>query len=500
MKKYKSAVIRNQEAIDFSCLPCLCLTDFQEAIGKMLENGLRISSLFAIPRLDIGVDLIAIMVYPQSRRLYLFRLTDAETWPSMVSQWPQIERFERELAEQGGIEITGHPHLTPLRYQHNSAASGQAGPVGSHTFLAAEGEEIHEVAVGPVHAGIIEPGHFRFLCHGESILHLEISLGYQHRGVENNLRGCEFGLKSRCLTEVIAGDTSIGHCLAHCQAVEALSGCEAPPRAQVIRAIALELERLANHTGDLGAMAGDIGYAPTASFCGRLRGDFLNLTAAMCGNRFGRGLVKPGGVAFDLDDALAASIKQRLLTTFADTKQAVALLWNTPSVLARFEETGVINRNQAERLGLVGPTARASGLEIDVRVDFPFGAYRDFPMPLSTWFTGDVFARAYVRWLEIQRSVRFVEDRLSELPGGPVYTSIQKPAENALTVSLVEGWRGEICHTVITDAKGRCAHYKVVDPSFHNWMALAQAVRGEGIMDFPICNKSFSLSYCGHDL
>ena len=500
MKKYTSAVIRNQEAIDFARLPCLNLTDFQETIGKMLENGLRIGSLFAVTRPNSGVNLVAVLLYPQSRRLYLLRTEDTQIWPSMTSQWPQIERFEREMAEQAGIEITGHPHLTPLRYQHHPAGKGQAGPIGSHTFLAAEGEEIHEVAVGPVHAGIIEPGHFRFLCHGESILHLEISFGYQHRGIENNLRGCEFGLRSQRLAEVIAGDTSIGHCLAHCQVVEALAGCEAPPRAQVIRAIALELERLANHTGDLGAMAGDIGYAPTASFCGRLRGDFLNLTAALCGNRYGRGLVKPGGVAFDFDDTPAADIKQRLLTTFADTKQAADLLWNTPSVLARFEETGVIDRNQAERLGLVGPAARASGLEIDVRVDFPFGAYRNFPMPLSTWFTGDVFARAYVRWLEIQRSVHFIETCLNNLPEGPVDAPIQKPAQNALAVSLVEGWRGEICHTVITDAKGRCAHYKIVDPSFHNWMALAQAVRGEGIMDFPICNKSFSLSYCGHDL
>jgi Ni,Fe-hydrogenase III large subunit len=365
-------------------------------------------------------------------------------------------------------------------------------------YFQVQGPEVHEVAVGPVHAGVIEPGSFRFQCHGEHVFHLEIHLGYQHRGVEPRLVG---GPDKRTLhyMETLAGDTSIGHATAYCQAIEGLSGTAPSPRAYAIRSIALELERLACHTGDLGALADDVGYLPTANFCGRLRGDFLNATGAICGNRFGRSLVAPGGVKFDIGEEMAHTLVERLNPALRDVQGAANLLWNSQTVRARFE-CGVLRSEIAEVLGIVGVAQRATGKKRDVRQDFPLGNYEVAPIPVSVWSSGDVFARAYVRWLEIERSGRYVIDRLQALPHGPVRGEVGPLAAESLVVSLVEGWRGPICHVGITDPAGRFARYKVVDPSFHNWIGLAMVLRDQQISDFPLCNKSFNLSYCGHDL
>jgi Ni,Fe-hydrogenase III large subunit len=300
--------------------------------------------------------------------------------------------------------------------------------------------------------------------------------------------------------ETLAGDTTTGHALAYCQAVEALTASEVPVRAQSLRGIMLELERLANHVGDLGALANDVGYLPTASYCGRLRGDFLNMTAMISGSRFGRGMLKAGGVVFDVDEPLVGELLKRLRQASKDTAVAVDLLWETPSVVDRFEGTGIITREIVDELGLVGLAARACGVERDARFDFPGGIYRFSQIPVSSYSTGDVFARAYVRWLEVQRSIDFIEEQLKTLPVGSICQDVGKMTPNALAVSLTEGWRGEICHVALTDGAGRFSRYKVVDPSFHNWMGLAMALRDEEISNFPLCNKSFDLSYCGHDL
>jgi len=292
----------------------------------------------------------------------------------------------------------------------------------------------------------------------------------------------------------------VGHATAYCHVLEALGGQTAPARAEVLRAIALELERMANHTGDLGALAGDVAYLPTASFCGRLRGDLLNMTAVLCGNRFGRGLIRPGGVGFDLDDRLVTELRTRLGAIMTDVTQAVELLWTTPSVMARFEGMGALSRDLALELGLVGPCARACGLEHDVRADFPLGHYRFAQIPVSIRETGDVFARAFVRWLELQRSADFLRECLTSLPAGPISKPPFALDAERIAVSLVEGWRGAICHVARTDARGRFHHYKIVDPSFHDWIGLAMALRNNPISEFPLCNKSFNLSYCGHDL
>src|SRR5437762_1346504 len=275
--------------------------------------------------------------------------------------------------------------------------------------------------------------------------------------------------------ETVAGDTSIGHATAYCQALEALAGCQVPIRGEVLRGIALELERLANHTGDLGALAADVGFLPTASYCGRIRGDFLNLTALLCGSRFGRGMIRPGGVGFDLDEDRRKQFLKRLEAAFQDVANAANLLWESASVQARFEGVGTVSPEICCDLGLVGPAARACGMECDVRHDFPAGIFRFAHIPISTWPTGDVFARAYVRWLEIQRSVAFIRQQLRGIPHGPVRADAGPLRPDQIVITLVEGWRGEICHIALTDATGRFSRYKIVDPSFHNWIGLAMS-------------------------
>ena len=499
--------LRCGEVVDRAAVPRCSVETFRAAVLQAVAGGARLAALFGAPASGGEVCLTAVLAHEEEGGLSVGTAEAAERYPALTPDCPQAHWFEREIAEQWGLVPEGHPWLKPIRFHRSfrpgrdAWGRGREDPIlpSVTDFYRVEGEEIHEVAVGPVHAGVIEPGHFRFQCHGERVLHLEISLGFQHRGVERGLPGGPFP-GSIHLMETLAGDTSIGHATAYCQALEALSASPPPARAEAVRGIALELERLANHTGDLGALAGDVGYLPTAAYCGRLRGDFLNMTALLCGSRFGRGLVRPGGVAFDLEPARAAELSLRLERTFADTAGAVNLLWESSSVLARFEETGLVPRETAESLGLVGVAARASGLTRDVRFDFPGGIYRLAHIPVSTWQSGDVFARAYVRWLEIQRSVEFLRDQLAALPTGALRGTIGPLAADRLVVSLVEGWRGEICHVALTDAEGRFERYKVVDPSFHNWMGLAMALREQEISDFPLCNKSFNLSYCGHDL
>jgi Ni,Fe-hydrogenase III large subunit len=487
-------------ALPRAAVPDLAPAELAHELVAEVERGRRVVAYFGVA--EPGALRLFLVLADDARGTLAVGSTRVEggSLPSLTPRCPQVHLFEREMAEQLGVAFAGHPWPKPVRFPPAAGAGSGAPPLpGVTDFYRVEGEQVHEVGVGPVHAGVIEPGHFRFQCHGERVFHLEICLGYQHRGVE---RALVEGPESRAIhyAETVAGDTTIGHGTAFCELVEALSGAQVPARGVALRGVALELERLANHVGDLGALAGDVAFLPTASWCGRLRGDFLNLTAELCGSRLGRGLVRPGGTRVDADDALAARLIDRLDRALEDTRSAVELLWASASAMERFEGTGVVAREIARELGLTGPAARASGLDRDARRDHPTGIYRFHHVPVSLAESGDVFARAQVRWLEIQRSAAFVRERLESLPGGPVRAATGAFAPASFAATLVEAWRGEVCHVALTDERGRFERYKIVDPSFHDWSALAWALRGGQISDFPLCNKSFNLSYCGHDL
>jgi Ni,Fe-hydrogenase III large subunit len=498
---------KNGLAIPVADVPKVLPAVFKGVCVDVCTKGVRLAALCALPPKsrdpEDGQEILAVLADDARGSVGFIRtqIPDSRRYPALSTELPSAQGFERELLEEHGMHPEGHPWPKPLRRHADlEAPSAKDGASATpHSFFRVEGAGIHEVAVGPVHAGIIEPGHFRFQCHGETVRHLEIQLGYQHRGAEALLLRSPRA-RQLVVAESIAGDTSVGHALAYCMAIEALGNVEVPLYAQAVRGIALELERLSNHVGDLGALCNDVGYLPGASWFGRLRGEFLNLLMELTGNRFGRSLVKPGGVRFGFTAEQRKDFLTRLARAERDLRDTAAVTFDTPTVGSRFEHTGVVTREVAETLGLVGPVARASGCDRDVRRDHPLGIFRFVHIPVAFVESGDVMARALVRWLETQRSMTFLREQLSELPEESLCVDTPVLRPKSLVVSMVEGWRGEIVHVAVTSVDGELAGYKIVDPSFHNWFGLAFALRDNQISDFPLCNKSFNLSYAGHDL
>lgn len=497
----KWKVSKNNQTINLNEIPVLDINELRIELIHLCRAGKRVIGFFGSNTID-AVKLYVILANDASSELLISSsyFKEEKSYPSITKDVPSFHMFEREFYEEFGVEPIGHPWLKPVRYSKNR--SDKAQEIENYPFFKMEGDEVHEVAVGPIHAGVIEPGHFRFMCNGEKVYHLEIQLGYQHRNIEQLF--IENGEFSSHLAESIAGDTVIGHSVAYSNLIETLLDIRISDKAGLIRVIALELERIALHIGDLGAIANDIAYLMGNAVFGATRTLVINTLLSICGNRFGRGLIRVGGVVFDIDSELISKIIAILNKVEEDVDRMTNTMFSSASVLSRLEKTGTVSKEKAYEIGLVGMAARASGLTLDARIDHAWGWYNDLFLDKELLDSGDVYARAFIRYKEIKQSIKIIKELLPKLnvyDNDPLIIKSETPLmPGGIAVSIVEGWRGEIVHTCITDDNGKIIKYKIKDPSFNNWYGLALAVRNNGISDFPLCNKSFNLSYCGNDL
>ena len=480
---------------------------YAELDTRLADPRYHVAHYLALPDGD-RMRFICLLLDDAEHRMLIASHTmdyyDEGVLPSLTARHPALHPFERDITERYGIRFDGMPWDKPLRFPADGY--DRRSSIDNYPFYTMEGHSLHEVNVGPIHAGIIEPGAFRFICNGEQVLHLEIALGYQHRGVEAEFVRTENRLRQACLAESIAGDSAVAHATAFAAAIEKLTAVRLPEALEIERTLALELERMAMQIADTGALSMDVGYQLGQVACEALRTMTINTTQAWCGNRFGKGLLRPGGTDHPLDAETTEMIRRNVREIARRYDEVRHDLKSSPSLLARFEQCGTVPREEMLRIGGVGQAARASGVERDLRASHPWGCYatllRHEPIVKRQ---GDVMARLMVRCREVLQSAACIDTltaRRAEIGFGTLpqsdYTTPLAP--RSLAFGLIEGWRGETCHVVITDAAGHIAACRVKDPSLHNWMALALAVRGEGISDFPICNKSFNLSYCGHDL
>ncbi|HOK52138.1 MAG TPA: NADH-quinone oxidoreductase subunit C [Bacteroidales bacterium] len=490
--------IKNNQAVPVPSIPVYDYEVFYSYCYGLLQNKKRYHCVnYFGYRIESDITLIMVIADDGEQCLYVAasRIPNNTRLKSFAGSLSAMEKFEREIHEQFGIEFTDHPWLKPVRHSSSS--------LNSYVFFSSDSEELHEVGVGPIHAGIIEPGHFRFICNGEQILSLEIQLGYQHRGIESLMVNKNNILQRTLLAENIAGDTTVGHTTAFANLWESLEGYNTPYDLHFCRTLAQEIERIAMHTADLSALCADVAYQLGNAVFGRLRTPIINFFQEWSGNRFAKGLIRPGKVLYPFSDTLAQRLLKVLDDFETDFVEMGEQLFSLPSALSRFEKTGTLDSNTALRCGFVGMVARTCNLSRDIRHSHPYNLYGKTlshePIMLNS---GDVFARAFLRYKEVIQSIEYLRILVNYLPNKFTKQSSLSgmASKNTLVVSLVEGWRGEICHCAITDHQGKVIVYKIKDPSFHNWKALELAVRNNEISDFPICNKSFNLSYCGHDL
>ncbi|MDR3246329.1 MAG: NADH-quinone oxidoreductase subunit C [Prevotellaceae bacterium] len=495
---------KNCMPIDLKDISFLSNENFHSTVSALLsENGAHCIAYFAVENENSYSVFCGIANdFSQDLDVQATKINFGEELDSFVPEHNHLHIFEREMHEQFGIRFRNHPWLKPVRYSSDRYNKEEI--PDNYPFFSIEGDELHEVGVGPIHAGIIEPGHFRFICEGEKVLHLEIVLGYQHRGLENMMTGTP-DLKKMLLAETIAGDSTVAHSLSYVSAIEALSGFVPDGKLQLERCIALELERIAIHLGDTSALCMDVAYQLGQVACEALRTIVINTFQMWCGNRFAKGLIRPCGTNYPADKLICSKIRENLYETVIRYRDVAKKLLSLPSLLARFEDVGVVTTEQAALAGLTGQSARASGLERDIRKTHPFQYYQQIKNETVTEKAGDILSRLKQRMSEIEQSFGLINSFLNSLEQieQPEYRRQEyNPSlrPNQICFSLVEGWRGEVCHSVITGSAGEISFYKIKDPSLHNWFGLALAVRNQDISDFPICNKSFNLSYCGFDL
>jgi Ni,Fe-hydrogenase III large subunit/Ni,Fe-hydrogenase III component G len=416
--------------------------------------------------------------------------------------------FEREIWEMFGIQPKDNPDLRRLNLHDEVCPQGnyplrkdfkkmQAGNLGEYKFNRVEGKGVFEIPVGPVHAGIIGPGHFRFSVAGEPIINLESRLGFTHRGVEKLLEGkiCSQALR---LAECVSGDSVFAHSLALVQAVEKISGLTVSPKAAYLRAIFLELERMYNHVNDIGGIAVDVGFSFPAAFASIIKEAILQLNEKLTTSRYLKKVNLVGGVSVDLDGAKKQVLISSLKSIKKDFNELVKILNESVSFMDRVDTAGVLRKQTAEDLGVVGLAARAAGIPMDLRKYFP-GVYKEVKFRMILQESGDVLARLKARFEEFEESSRLIEEFLNKINSGEKIL-VNPEIKGGSALGYTEGWRGPVLYWLKLNSTGKIERAKIVDPSFHNWQGLSFAVLGNIIPDFPVCNKSFDLSYSGNDL
>ena len=425
-------------------------------------------------------------------------------YPSVAARHAPALRLERAVHDLVGLKPEGLPDTRPWldhgrwRLRRPLGARTEDGASAEpYPFLPAEGESLHQVPVGPVHAGIIEPGHFRFTANGEAVVRLEARLGYVHKGIEALMAGADLERAARIAGRV-SGDSTVAYALAFARAAEAALGLEAPARAHWLRALMAELERLANHLGDFGAICNDAAFALMHAHCGVLREQVLRAGDACFGHRLMRDRIVPGGVTGDLDPAGAATLRGLVGELRRRFPPLVALYDNMASLLDRTVGTGVLTPGLARQFAAGGYVGRASGRGFDARRIPGYPPYERLSFEVPVLQIGDVNARVWIRIREIEQSLALVEQVLDGLPEGALRAEPESgPGEG---MALVEGFRGDVLVWLRLDAAGRIARCHLRDPSWFQWPLLEAAIEGNIVADFPLCNKSFNCSYSGHDL
>jgi Ni,Fe-hydrogenase III large subunit/Ni,Fe-hydrogenase III component G len=429
---------------------------------------------------------------------------------SLTNALPAANWQEREIQDMFGLKLEGHPNprrcalhddwpeVYPLRKDFDLHTVLPPFQGERHKFRKVEGEGVFQVPVGPVHAGIIEPGHFLFSVAGEPVLYLQIRLFYTHKGTEKLFENIPVAHGVQ-LAESISGDSSFAHATAFCHAVERAANVEAPPRGRALRTVCLELERIYNHIADIGAIANDVAFVVANTHAMRLKERVLRLNEQLTGSRVLRGMAALGGVRSDWGATQIEAIRRVMAGLRPEVESLVGLILNSSSTRDRLETTGILKPETARDLGVVGIAGRASGFDHDLRRDFPHAAYDRVSFTVPVYREGDVLRRMQVRVDEVQTAFSIIEQVLATLPDGPTRVKVPTLPANQVALGYVEGWRGEIFHWIRTAEEGRLARCKIKDPSLQNWPALSEAILGNIIPDFPVVNKSFNLSYSGTD-